>query len=757
MLAFRRTFILSMMQADSSKPSEQPAAFVKVALPIPVDTLFTYAVPETLAGQIIVGSRVEVPLGQRILSGIVLELLPTKDIPETRPIRSVAETFLSPPLIKLAGWMAAYYGCSRGEAAQALFPPRGSQSKQKPVVKGNVQLTARGRSTENGDDKLSQARRQQALLEAIRRAGGDIPVDRVTGEWGYSRRILSQLMDRGLVAVQTDKRSSPLDSLDGVVNCLDPLQDKSLTALTKAIDSGKFSPFLLYGVTGSGKTEVYLRAAKHTLETGGGCIVLVPEIGLLPQATARYRRVFGSDIAIIHSRLTSLERLRIWAGVERGEYRLVLGPRSAVFSPVRNLKLIIVDEEQDDSYKQDDKPRYHARNVALMRAKQNEFTVLMGSATPSAETYHQAAISHYNYLELPQRVGGTEMPDIRLVDMRDESCPGSIFSALLLDRLESNIKSRSQSIIFLNKRGHARFIQCSTCGWVAECKKCDISLTYHRIGRRLKCHFCGLDRAAPVRCEKCGGSKILFSGVGTQRVELELEGLFPGVGILRMDADTTSGKEGHRRILERFSTGQYPVLIGTQMVTKGHHFPGVNLVGVLHAEEGLNFPDFRSAEKTFQILTQVSGRSGRAGRRGEVIIQTYMPDHYVFGFLKSNDYIGFIKEELAIRKRLNYPPFSRLILASGISTNQPVLSEVMARWAAGIKPILDSRGASLLGPCPPLVPKVNNRFREQVLIKGRLSDPDKKNVLAVFNQVAGSTERGRSVDLRWDVDPESFF
>ena len=745
------------MQANSSQPASNPAAFVKVALPIPVDTLFTYEVPEALAGQVFVGSRVEVPLGKRILSGVVLEILDRRDISKTRPIRSVAASFLSPSLLSLSGWIAAYYGCSRGEAAQAFSPPRGTRAKHKPALKGNVQLTDRGRSTETGDKDLSRAQRQAALFQAIRTAGGDIPLEIVTSEWGYSRQILTQLVDRGLVTVQPGTNLSSLDSMDGEVTRLNPLQDKSLSAVIKAIDAGQFSPFLLYGVTGSGKTEVYLRAAKHTLDGGGGCIVLVPEIGLLPQATVRYRRLFGSDIAIIHSRLTSLERLRIWEQIEQGQFRLILGPRSAVFSPVKNLKLIIVDEEQDDSYKQDDKPRYHARNVALMRAKHNDITVLLGSATPSAETLHHAATNRYGYLELPERVGGSEMPDIRLVDMRDESENAGIISPTLLDRLESTIKSGSQSIIFLNKRGHARFIQCRTCGWVAECKNCDISLTYHRIGRRLRCHFCGLNKAAPTRCEKCGGHKITFSGVGTQQVELELEGLFPGVGILRMDADTTSGKEGHQRILERFSTGKYPILIGTQMVTKGHHFPGVNLVGVLHAEEGLNFPDFRSAEKTFQVLTQVSGRAGRAGRRGEVIIQTYMPDHYVFEYLKSNDYRGFINEELAIRKRLKYPPFSRLILATGVSRLQPALARVMARWVDGIKPVLDSRKAVLLGPCPPLVPKVNNRFREQVLIKGALPERDKKDLLAVFDRIAGSVQGGRSVELKWDVDPESFF
>ncbi len=745
------------MQAKSSSSAPSHAIYAKVALPIPVDKLFTYKVPEELAGEVSAGSRVEVPLGSRTLNGVVFELCDKSDYQRTRSIRCVIPSFLSPPLFALAGWIASYYGCSRGEAALALLPPKGARTKRRSRLEGIVRLARSGRSLETAEQDLSRAHRQLALLRALKSAGGEVPVEVVVGEWSFPITLVKHLMEKGLVAVEPGNAVSPLELIEREVKKLSSSQNRVLDSINAAISSGGFNPFLLHGVTGSGKTEVYLRAARYTLSLGGGCIVLVPEIGLLPQATARYRRLFGKDLAIIHSRLTGSERLRIWEQIEKGEKQLVLGPRSAVFSPVRNLKLIVVDEEHDDSYKQEDKPRYHARNVALMRGKYEELTVLLGSATPSAESLHQANGGRYGYLVLPERVEGGQMPGIRLVDMRREPVESGFFSQALLERLESNIGHGRQSIIFLNKRGHARFVQCSACGWVAQCKNCDISLTYHRVGRKVKCHYCGFGKAAPLRCEACGERRLFFSGVGTQRVELELQGFFPGVGVLRMDADTTGGKGGHRKILEEFSSGKYPILIGTQMVTKGHHFPGVNLVGVLHAEEGLNFPDFRSAEKTFRILTQVSGRSGRAGTGGEVVVQTYMPEHYVFLFLKSHDYNGFMKEELKVRKRLKYPPFSRIILASFSSANQAALERVVSKWVFEIRKKTGGGSADVLGPSPPVVPRIKNRYREQVLIKGRLSDAFKKEVLKVFEGIAAVERGGGGVELKWDVDPESFY
>ncbi|MGD8869862.1 MAG: primosomal protein N' [Gemmatimonadales bacterium] len=758
--------LLQTEEGDARGGEPRSERFARVALPLPLRKTFTYRIPADLAGDVFVGRRVDVPFGRRVLSGIVTDLTTESDVPasKTKAIRNAYETYLPRELLDIAAWIATYYGCSEGEAMQSVLPPSLRRARVRAKPTGLVRITdaevraggATGEAFQRVRGELKRAKKQLALFTELAGAGGAAQLSAILNEWGsYARAQVDALVEKGLVTIEPIVRTSPLEAIESSVKTLTAAQQTALDDISGRLDRGGFHPVLLYGVTGSGKTEVYLRAARRVLEDGGGCIVLVPEIGLLPQATARYRRIFGDDVAIIHSRLTGPERFDLWERVERGQCRIVVGPRSAVFSPVRNLRMIIVDEEQDDSYKQDDKPRYHARSVALMRGKLEGLTVVLGSATPSAESTRHARDGRYNSLLLPQRAGGGALPDIELVDMRNES--RALFSTALVQRLERNIERGHESIIFLNKRGHARFVQCNSCGWVATCRDCDISLTFHRVDHTLKCHFCGFSRRAVDRCDACKGSRLFFSGIGTQRVELELGSLFPGVAVLRMDADTTSGKEGHQRILEEFSTGNYPILLGTQMVTKGHHFPGVNLVGVLYAEEGLNFPDFRSAERTYQQLTQVAGRSGRGDSPGTVIIQTYMPDHYAFRFLQRHDYDGFMAEELSVRESLGYPPFSRIVLASASATHPGLLAGVMHAWAERIRPLLAPRRIVVLGPAPPLVARVKNRYREQILIKGAVSQGDKDAVLAAWNDVVGTRRGARAVDLRWDVDPESFF
>jgi primosomal protein N' (replication factor Y) len=738
--------------------------YARVALPIPLDKTFTYEIPRDLAGGAFVGRRVSVPFGGRALSGVIVGLANNADIPPSRikRIERLQETFLPPELLRLSDWIAAYYGCSRGESMQSVLPPSFRRARVRARHVGLVCVTDRllvqdREAFESVARTLGRATRQLGLFRMLVESGGEAPVETVTEEWAISRPVLDGLIQRGLVHVRRVDSVSPLDEMEKRVEKLTDAQQSALEKIQRGMVAGGFRPSLLYGVTGSGKTEVYLRAAREVVDQGGGCIVLVPEIGLLPQAGARYRRMFGEDVAIIHSRLTGPERYAVWEKIESGRYRVVVGPRSAVFSPVRDLRLIVVDEEQDDSYKQDDKPRYHARNVALIRARDVGASVVLGSATPSAESLRQANEGTYDLLRLPERVSGAPMPGIEIVDMRRSDGKRTLFSQALITALEDNIEAGNQSIVFLNKRGHARFVQCNSCGWVATCKHCDISLTYHRVDNRLKCHFCGYARAAVSRCDDCKSPRLFYSGVGTQRVELDLQALFPGVGVLRMDADTTSGKEGHRRVLERFSTGRFPILLGTQMVVKGHHFPGVNLVGVLYAEEGLNFPDFRSAERTFQQLTQVSGRSGRGSEPGRVMVQTYMPDHYVFRYLVSHDYDGFMAEELEFRRKLGYPPFARLVLASCSSRDPDKLHIFMEEWTSTIRRALSARRIDVLGPTPPVVARVKSRYREQVLIKGGLNQADKDGILASYREIVDRRKLSRTIELRWDVDPETFF
>lgn len=727
-------------------------AFAEVALPVPLARSFTYRIPDELQESIAVGSRVEVPFGRRVLSGIVINITAETNVKRIKPIGALYDTFLPETLLKITKWIASYYGCSVGEAAQAVLPPSLKKSKAGARIQGVLTLERNA-----SGDGLARAKKQAALVDALMREGGKADVTTVVKEWGFSKGVVKGLIGRGAARLNKRVTVSALSAIDRKVHALSPDQTKALESIYASIASGRFAPILLYGVTGSGKTELYLRAAHATLSQDGGCIVLVPEIGLLPQAIARYRQVFGDDMAILHSRMTGAERFEMWHRIATGECRLVLGPRSAIFSPVKNLKLIVVDEEQDDSYKQEDKPRYHARNVALMRGKFENLTVILGSATPSAESLHHARSGRYQYLKLPERVSGGRLPLLRFVDMGKAEMEGAFFSSELLERIDHNLKRGNQTILFLNRRGHARYVQCNACSHVERCQNCDISLIYHRVNHRLLCHFCGYAKPAMHRCAKCGSSRLYFSGVGTQRVELDLTNLLPGVGILRMDADTTAGRDGHGRILEQFSTGNYPILIGTQMVAKGHHFPGVNLVGVLMAEDSLNYPDFRSAERTFHQLTQVAGRAGRVSSEGEVVVQTFIPDHPVFEFLRNNDYDGFMSEELKVRKQLNYPPFSRVILASCSAPNQPLLERVVGAWVSELRRRPGRHPAEILGPVPPVIPRIRNRYRQQVMIKGQLSNTEKARLLGAFGDVVGHIRGGASVDLKWDVDPESFF
>jgi primosomal protein N' (replication factor Y) len=740
------------MHVTSKPTSAQTCNFAKVFLPVPVQTGFTYEIPVDLMPKVAVGSRVEVPFGRRILSGIVVELLPRSDVARVKSIRKIYDTYLPEELFALTGWIASYYGCSFGEAAQAVLPPVLKRASRRRMV-GVLRLKGPASEAQDTPKTLQRAPRQLDLLRRLRASGGRAGMALVIAEWGFSSTHVKGLLDKGLAELDTPANASRLEQMDPEVRTLTLEQQAAFDSILAALRSQTFRPVLLQGVTGSGKTELYLRAAQFALASGGGCIVLVPEIGLLPQAMARYQRIFGAKLTILHSRLTGAERFDIWRRIERGESRIVLGPRSAVFSPVRDLRLIIVDEEQDDSYKQEDKPRYHARNVALMRGKQENLTVLLGSATPSAESFHHARSGRYDHVILRCRVSGGGLPSIRFVDMR--SSGRGLLAPYLVERLQANIDAGNQSILFLNKRGHARYVQCTACGWVARCRNCDISLTYHRVKSRLKCHYCGYATPSVARCPDCGAG-LYLAGAGTQRVELDIASLFPGAAILRMDADTTAGRDGHRRVLERFSSGDYPILIGTQMVAKGHHFPNVSLVGVLFAEESLNYPDFRSAERTFRQLVQVAGRAGRGSDKGEVIVQTYTPDQGVFKHLISHDYDGFMSEELIVRQQLGYPPFSRLILASCIAAREVLVARVAERWAGEMRRMLSGRAVQILGPVQPVVARVKNRYREQILIKGNLGSTDKAALLDAFKRVAEDEAGGRSIDMRWDVDPEVF-
>jgi primosomal protein N' (replication factor Y) (superfamily II helicase) len=543
---------------------------------------------------------------------------------------------------------------------------------------------------------------------------------------------------------------------------LNPDQAGALHTINNALDAGAFQTMVLHGVTASGKTQVYIEAIDHCLQKGMGAIVMVPEIALTPQMVRRFRSYFGDRVAVFHSRMSPGERYDSWRRTWEDKHQIVIGPRSAIFAPIRKLGLIVVDEEHESSYKQNDlTPRYHARDVAVMRAKLNNAVAVLGSATPSLETFFNARVNKYTLLSLPNRIDDVPMPEIHVVDLRREpkiigSKDPIIFSKLLREKIDEKLSRAEQIILFQNRRGFATLCKCTTCGYIAKCEHCDISLTFHLRGRMLKCHYCGYQRKAPERCPDCQSTDIFMRGIGTQRIEEELHTLFPGVASVRMDMDTTRGRYSHDKILTQFSRGEFQILLGTQMVAKGLDFPRVTLVGVISADSELLFPDFRAGERTFQLLTQVAGRAGRKDKTGEVVIQTYSPDHYSIFYVRSHDYEHFFKSEIRDRRELDYPPYSRMINILFRGPSEEQVQRVARQYCEGL---VAGDYFRMLGPAPAALSRIDNQFRYQILlISSKQNDPGgQKTRDAVRSAVAGFRQhhRSREVQVSIDVDPIS--
>jgi len=529
-------------------------------------------------------------------------------------------------------------------------------------------------------------------------------------------------------------------------------QEAILGEILKGIHSKRFSPFLIYGVTGSGKTEIYLRAIEEVLIQGREAIVLVPEISLTPQLLSRFKDRFGENLALLHSGLGRGERYDQWRRIWKGEVKIAMGARSAVFAPFKNVGIIIVDEEHDPSYKQEEKLRYHARDVAVVRAKQAETTLLLGSATPSLESFYNTEKGKFRLLSLPERIEGRPLPRVEIVDAKKE---GGLLSEKLRAALEKNIKAKKQSLLFLNRRGFANFILCPECGHTFKCPNCSVTLTYHLRDRSLQCHYCDYRIKAPGDCPKCQGHRLQGMGIGTERLEQEIKSLFPETQVGRMDRDTTSRRRSHQQILKRLESGSIDILVGTQMIVKGHDFPNVTFVGVVSADTSLHFPDFRSSERTFQLLTQVAGRAGRGEVFGEAVIQTFNPDHYSILRAKDHDYIGFYQEEIQFRKALEYPPFSRFInfrLVGNSEKRTKDMAEEMGRIGQSLLKKGYGKGIDILGPSSAAFAKIRGKYRWQMLAKGKshqwLHQFAKELASRMDVQI-----KGRGVNLDIDVDP----
>ncbi|MFC5541303.1 primosomal protein N' [Ureibacillus suwonensis] len=509
-------------------------------------------------------------------------------------------------------------------------------------------------------------------------------------------------------------------------------QETALKDILDAMDKGSPETFLLHGVTGSGKTEVYLQAIQHCIQQGKEAIVLVPEISLTPQITNRFRSRFGEQVAVMHSGLSVGEKYDEWRKVHQQKVKVVVGARSAVFAPFENVGLIILDEEHESSYKQEDSPRYHARDVAIWRGKFHQCPVILGSATPSLESYARARKNVYKLLTLKERALKQPLPSVEIVDMREELKKGnrSMFSEKLADSIRDRLKKKEQIVLFLNRRGYSSFVLCRDCGTVMQCENCDISLTYHRYNEKLKCHYCGYEQPVPTNCPECGSEHIRYFGTGTQKVEEELTKLFPEARVLRMDVDTTKRKGAHEAILEDFGAEKADILLGTQMIAKGLDFPNITLVGVLSADTSLHLPDFRAAERTFQLLTQVSGRAGRAEKPGEVIIQSYTPEHYAIQFAKEQQYEPFYKKEMMMRHEAAYPPYYYIALIQVSHEDVMMSAEYAKRCADYLRSSL-SFDASIIGPTTAGIVRLQNRYRYQCLIKYKIEP----NLIPTFLQL----------------------
>lgn len=534
-----------------------------------------------------------------------------------------------------------------------------------------------------------------------------------------------------------------------------PDQEKAVAAITAAEKAKTPTPFLLEGVTGSGKTEVYLQTIAAALKYQRTALMLVPEIALTPQMVNRVRGRFGHQVAVLHSGLSVGEKYDEWRRIARGEAQVVVGARSAVFAPLKNIGIIIIDEEHEGSYKQDSMPRYHARDVALWRARYHQCPVVLGSATPALESRARAQKGVYQWLRLPHRINGQDLPRVQLVDMRRVMGKTQVadFSPQLVTALRERLNRNEQVVLMLNRRGYAAFAMCRECGFVVQCPNCDISLTFHRDRQRMQCHYCGHEQPVPKKCPQCGSRYIGFYGTGTQKVAEELHQLVPAARVLRMDVDTTRRKGAHERILEQFGNHDADVLLGTQMIAKGLDFPDVTLVGVLNADTGLSLPDFRASERTFQLLTQVSGRAGRADKAGEVIIQTFNPDHYAIQLAGKQDYEGFFVREMQVRHQNDYPPYFYTIQLTASGPKEAQVLRVLTKVRGELTRLLSPQ-ARLLGPTPQMVTRVNNRYYYQLIIKYK----QEPQLQAYLQKLALRTQRlsRQQIQLTIDRDPQGF-
>lgn len=702
-----------------------------------IDRLFTYRIPEGLSVE--PGMHVLVPFGRGNTQkeGFVLSISDKADSAGTfKDVLRTLEPYavLLPDQIELAYWMQRNYNCLLVDALRLMIPAQLRGGRVHEKIERTIKLVPEldvEEALRTLCDKSGKVRaiKQHEVLTLLAKSGLEMSVADLGAFIPGASTAIAALIRRGYVIESghvTFRR--PLDTAQTAETPVPPTaaQQFAVDAITAAMDGGSCTTFLLHGVTGSGKTEVFLRCIEHCIRSGKQAIMLVPEIALTPQTVGRFRARFSDEIAVLHSRLSAGERFDEWRRIRLGRAKVAIGARSAVFAPFERLGLIIIDEEHEGSYQSEITPRYHATEVALHRAATAGAPLLLGSATPSLLSYFRATSGRYQLLELPERVMHRTLPEVEIVDMRDEFLAGNngIFSGRLVKLLGDCFSDGKQAMLFLNRRGYSTFVSCRACGAVIQCPNCDISMTYHKADRRLRCHFCGASAPVPLKCPSCGKPFIKYFGIGTEQVEEQLLSLFPDIKALRMDTDTMRGKDSHARMLASFASGESQVLIGTQMIAKGHDFPNVTLVGVVAADATLCIPDYRSTERTFQLLTQVSGRAGRDESPGRVVVQTYMPSHPAIRYARTHDYKGFFHYELAERRKALFPPYSLFLRILFSGPNEDELAEAGERYGqrleTSIRELLGEEGAQdllLITASPAPIRKKQGNYRYQVLIK----------------------------------------
>lgn len=713
------------------------------------------------------------PLGK-----VLAETIPTgpekKDLLWITPLPLKNEISLSPAQSNLLNLLQQY---PQGTALATLNKISGLKNISSAIsslqLAGLIQIDEKQRSPLTPrrekivaikDTEINQknlTKKQEELIAFLQKTG-TLTLNELIRQSGISSSVIKKLQDKKIIEIQESEitRQAKIESLadsNTIKHTLNSEQQKAFEEISAHLGRKNFTPILLHGVTGSGKTEVYLNAIADVLKNNGGAIYLVPEIALTPQLITRIQGRFDrSEIAIIHSGIAESVRYDQWRQIKRGRIKLVIGARSALFAPVVNLKLIIVDEEHDTSYKQDDRLCYHGRDLAVLRAKLDNAVVVLGSATPGIRSYYNAQSKKYFNLEISRRVENKPLPEIEIIDMKTQKevqGRSLILSDALITAIGKTLEKKEQSLLFLNKRGFDTFLVCADCGTNFLCPNCAVSLKNHAAEGVVKCHYCNYTQKALPLCPSCGGGRILNYGTGTQKLEAEIKNLFPDARVQRMDSDTTQIKGIQQKILRKLWNREIDILVGTQMITKGHDFPFVTLVGVISADTSVNMPDFRAGEKTFQQLTQVAGRGGRGAAPGKVIIQTFNPQHYVLRHVMSHDYKSFYKTEIAFRKALKYPPFSRLINLRLSSTNREILSnqaKLLSETARKLVAKYENQ-VEIIGPAESPLAKIKGRWRRQMLLKS-----ENTNVLHQFARDLLSKTKNSTIRITVDVDPENF-